>query len=121
MIFYRVAFLGFLLFFSFRSHAQEIDLFAESETEKQENITKATFKSTRVINGQSIENTGKGVLDFKILHRFDPINKGGYELFGLDRAFMRIGFDYGITNRLEAGIGRSNYQKQYDEVGRAHV
>ena len=27
---------------------------------------------------------------------------------------MRIGFDYGITNRLEAGIGRSNYQKQYD-------
>lgn len=36
----------------------------------------ATFKSTRVINGHSVENTGKGVLDFRIAHRFGQLNEG---------------------------------------------
>jgi hypothetical protein len=95
-------------------HAQDIDLFAEKDTVKVKDITTATFKSSRVVNGQSIENVGKGVLDFKILHRFGAINQGGYELFGLDQATMRMGLDYGLTNRLMFGIGRSTYQKQYD-------
>jgi hypothetical protein len=95
-------------------HAQDIDLFAEKDTVKVKDITTATFKSSRVVNGQSIENVGKGVLDFKILHRFGAINQGGYELFGLDQATMRLGLDYGLTNRLMFGIGRSTYQKQYD-------
>ena len=95
-------------------YAQDIDLFTEKDTVKVKDITTATFKSSRVINGQSIENVGQGVLDFKILHRFGAINQGGYELFGLDQATMRMGLDYGLTNRLMFGIGRSTYQKQYD-------
>lgn len=94
--------------------AQDIDLFAEKDTVKVKDITTATFKSSRVVNGQSIENVGVGVMDFKILHRFGAINQGGYELFGLDQATMRIGLDYGLTKRLMFGIGRSTYQKQYD-------
>ena len=35
-------------------------------------------------------------------------------MFGLDQATMRMGLDYGISNRLMVGIGRSTYQKQYD-------
>lgn len=95
-------------------YAQDIDLFTEKDTVKVKDITTATFKSSRVINGQSIENVGQGVLDFKILHRFGAINQGGYELFGLDQATMRMGLDYGLTNRFMFGIGRSTYQKQYD-------
>lgn len=95
-------------------NAQDIDLFAEKDTVKVKDMTTATFKSSRVVNGQSIENVGVGVLDFKILHRFGAINQGGYELFGLDQATMRMGLDYGLTNRLMFGIGRSTYQKQYD-------
>ncbi len=76
--------------------------------------TTATFKTTRLVNGHSVENAGKGVLDVKISHRFGTINKGGYELFGLDNATMRMGFDYGITSSIMAGIGRSTYQKAYD-------
>jgi hypothetical protein len=94
--------------------AQDIDLFAEKDTVKVKDITTATFKSSRVVNGQSIENVGVGVLDFKILHRFGAINQGGYELFGLDQATMRMGLDYGLTNRFMFGVGRSTYQKQYD-------
>lgn len=95
-------------------NAQDIDLFAEKDTVKVKDITTATFKSSRVVNGQSIENVGVGVLDFKILHRFGAINQGGYELFGIDQATMRMGLDYGLTNRFMFGIGRSTYQKQYD-------
>jgi hypothetical protein len=74
----------------------------------------ATFKATRVVNGQSIENTGKGVLDFRISHRFGTVNSGFKNFFGLDGATTRLGFDYGITPWLMAGIGRSSYQKEYD-------
>lgn len=95
-------------------NAQDIDLFAEKDTVKIKDITTATFKSSRVVNGQSIENVGVGVMDFKILHRFGAINQGGYELFGIDQATMRMGLDYGLTNRFMFGVGRSTYQKQYD-------
>ncbi len=74
----------------------------------------ATFKTTRLINGHTVENVGKGVMDVKISHRFGKVNNGGYELFGLDNATMRMGIDYGITKFLMIGIGRSTYQKTYD-------
>ena len=76
--------------------------------------TTATFKTTRLINGHTVENVGKGVMDVKISHRFGKVNGGGYELFGLDNATMRMGFDFGLTNYLMVGIGRSTFQKTYD-------
>jgi hypothetical protein len=87
----------------------------EMESTKEMTIyTTATFKTTRLVNGHSVENVAKGVLDVKISHRFGHINEGGYELFGLDKATMRMGFDYGITRYLMVGVGRSTFQKTYD-------
>jgi hypothetical protein len=74
----------------------------------------ATFKTTRIGNGHSIENVAKGVLDVRISHRFGTLNEGGYELYGLDQAQMRLGLDYGVTNRFMLGVGRSSYDKEYD-------
>ena len=74
----------------------------------------ATFKTTRLINGHTVENVGKGVMDVKISHRFGKINGGGYELFGLDNATMRMGIDYGINRYLMVGLGRSTFQKTVD-------
>ena len=73
-----------------------------------------TFKGTKIINTQSVEAPAKNVLNFMIQHRFGTINQGGYNLFGLDNATMRFGFDYGITNRLSVGIGRSTFEKMFD-------
>ncbi len=78
------------------------------------NYTIATFKSTRLITGHSVETIGKGVLDVRILHRFAPLNMGIYNFFGLDYASMRMGFDYGITKNLMIGIGHSTWEKTYD-------
>jgi hypothetical protein len=94
--------------------AQNLDLFSEQSTFSTRDIVTGTFKATRIVNGQSIENVGAGVLDFRILHRFGTINQGGYNFYGLDQATMRLGLDYGINSRLMVGIGRSTYEKQYD-------
>src|SRR5688572_16449848 len=91
------------------------DLLSLIEDEKpQTEFAKASFKTTRVINSQSLENTAPSVLDMKISHRFGPLNGGAYELFGLDAATIRIGLDYGISDHLMIGVGRSSVQKTYD-------
>lgn len=74
-----------------------------------------TFKDTRLINSQSIETEEKGVLKFIISHRFGTLDLGAKEFWGLDIANIRIGLDYGITDRLMVGLGRSNViQKPLD-------
>lgn len=78
-----------------------------------ERITNA-FKSPRVINSHSIEMLAPGTMDFRILHRFGPVNGGYYQLFGLDQASMRMGFDFGLTPNLMAGFGRSTAKKEVD-------
>jgi len=76
--------------------------------------TIASFKTTRVINSHSLENVAHGVLDFKIGHRFGMLNSGAGELFGLDQATIRLGLDYGISEKLMIGFGRSSFQKTID-------
>ena len=111
----KLFFIGFT-FITLQAAAQDdlMKLLNESgEKEKKEEVT-ATFKSTRLINGHSVENNKQGVLQLMILHRFGQINSGGYEFFGLDNATMRLGFDYGVTDWLNVGIGRSTFEKMYD-------
>ena len=74
----------------------------------------ATFKDTRIINAQSNETPAGGVLHFVIAHRFGQISDGDYDLWGLDNASMRMGFDYGLTDRLAVGVARNTYQKTYE-------
>ena len=76
--------------------------------------TTNAFKSPRVINTHSMEMLAPGTMDFRILHRFGDVSRGGYELFGLDQASMRLGFDFGITPNLMAGFGRSTSKKETD-------
>ncbi len=93
--------------------AQDVDLFKsldeqdKKDKQNQTDYTTAIFKTTRMINGQSIENVGAGVLDVKISHRFTPINAGAKGLWGLDGANMRMGVDYGINRWAMVGIGRT--------------
>ena len=112
-----LTFFSLFLLISVSTIAQD-DLMKMLEEETKDknaiNYTTATFKTTRLINGHSIENVAAGVLDFRISHRFGYVNGGAYELWGLDEASMRLGFDYGLTKWWMIGVGRSTYQKQYD-------
>src|SRR6187549_1856672 len=93
---------------------EEQDLLSLLGREETTEYAAASFKTNRVINLHSLESTAAGVLDIKISHRFGFINGGIYELFGLDDASIRIGADYGISDQLTVGFGRSSYQKTYD-------
>jgi hypothetical protein len=107
---------------SYSLSAQE-DLLKELEqNEKPEtNYIGQTFKGTRIINSQSVETKGKGELEFIFSHRFGRLNEGSYTLWGLDEAYVRIGFEYGITDRLGVGIGRSSTDKTFDSFLRYKV
>lgn len=96
-----------------RAQTDLLDLL-EQEEEPVVNYTIATFKNTRLVSGHSIETNGEGVLQFLIGHRFGRLNAGWRELYGLDNATIRLGFDYGITDRLNVGVGRSSYLKTFD-------
>lgn len=98
----------------FNTAIAQDDLLSGLEEKNPKQYINNAFKSSRVINGHSMEFIGKGVLDTRILHRFGLINSGFTNLYGLDQANMRIGFDYGLTEDLTIGIGRSNVGKEYD-------
>ena len=78
------------------------------------NFTTATFKSTRIMNGHSVEKMPPGQLDFRISHRFGRINSGAYEFFGLDQANIHFSLEYGIMKWLMVGLGRGTYEKTFD-------
>ena len=104
-----------LVLVGFQSYSsQGQSLLDALDTEPTAHPVTATFKDTRVINMQSNETPGAGVLHFVIAHRFGRINEGAYSLWGLDNASMRMGFDYGLTDRWTLGVGRSTFQKTYE-------
>lgn len=92
------------------------DLLAELEKQapSEPTFVSSTFKSTRLVNGQTVETKGKGALEFIFAHRFGPISSGAYELYGLDQAYVRLGLEYGITDQLGVGIGRNSEDKTMD-------
>jgi hypothetical protein len=102
-----------LIPFSIFAQDDLLDLINTNAT-PQINYTTATFKSTRIMNGHSIERMHPGQLDFRISHRFGTLNTGAYELWGLDQANIHFSLEYGILKWLMVGVGRGTYEKTYD-------
>ena len=101
---------GIIMFNYSHGLAQE-DTIVASENPEDTNLVLETFQSTRIINGHSVENLRKGVLEFRVEHRFGDIagEAGGVQnMFGLDNsADIRLALEYGITEKLMVGVGRS--------------
>lgn len=107
-----------LLLTVFSVSAQQTDLFKMQDSLETKDPKPAkvinTFYSTRLVNSETVEILGKGSMDFRISHRFNPLNTGLYNMFGLDNASMRLGFDFGIAKDLMVGIGRTTFNKELD-------
>ena len=87
----------------------------DAEQAKEPTYAIATFKASRLINGQTIETISKNHLNFWISHRFGAVNSGFIaNFFGLDEAKIRLGLEYGLTDRWLVGVGRSSLEKTYD-------
>jgi Membrane bound beta barrel domain (DUF5777) len=115
----RILLISFVsLFLSGNLSAQD-DLLAglvtEDSSKVKENITIATFKSTRIINMHSVEMTGEGNLQFMIIHHFGEIwdnSEGGANFarfLGLNAGFANtyMSFDYTPIRWMNLGIAWS--------------
>ncbi|MEM6299995.1 MAG: DUF5777 family beta-barrel protein [Bacteroidota bacterium] len=100
--------------------AQSLDDLMEAETEEETTDKQETtfvenhFLGTRVINLPTTELTRKGMLDFRISHRFGELKSGASDLWGIDRAQIRFNLEYGFTDNLVVGLARSSYRKTYE-------
>ncbi|HQQ92906.1 MAG TPA: DUF5777 family beta-barrel protein, partial [Bacteroidia bacterium] len=113
-----------LLYRPVLSRAQEDLLSLVTEEDNGPKKVYATFKTMRIANAQTIETVKKNHLDFRILHRFgniydatvaNPINNTFQTFFGFDQiSDIRFSFDYGLTDNLCIGVGRSKMNKLFD-------
>jgi hypothetical protein len=96
-------------------------LMKEDAAKVKENITSATFKSTRIINMQSIEMTGKGNLQFMVSHHFPYFwnegkgwsNLGQFFGFNSGVATTYLSFDYSPKSYMNLGFaltGNAKYE-----------
>lgn len=111
---------------SFNSFAQDdlLDLVKEDPKNEPAKKVYATFKTTKIVNAQNIETVKKRNIDFRVTHRFgniynssspNALNEAAHSAFGLDNSTdIRTSFDYGITDELTIGIGRSKYREMND-------
>lgn len=94
--------------------AQEDDLMSMLDVDDTPKEVTGSFKATRLVTGHTTRTLGKNTLDFVINHRFGAVNSGVDEFWGLDDAQIRLGLEYGITDRLMIGAGRSSFEKTVD-------
>lgn len=109
------------LTFGLKTFAQDdmLSLLDSVEGPKKHEKVIATFKGSKIINAQTTETVKARTFDFSITHRFGNIgvasNGGGHTLYGLDNVTdVRFSFDFGITDDITIGIGRSKQNEMID-------
>lgn len=107
----KIFFTIIIISFSITTFSQDLDSLLNSTVKEATTYTTATFKSTRILNGQSIERMKTKQLDVRIHHRFGEMSSGAYQFWGLDQSNIFLGLDYGITDWLMVGAGRSTFEK----------
>ena len=117
----KIAFLITALGMGFSVSAQDdmLSMLDSIPTKKVHEKVVTTFKGSKIINCQTTETIKKGTMAFNICHRFGNIgvasNGGGHTLYGLDNVSdIRFGFDFGLTDNLTIGIGRSKQSELID-------
>jgi len=82
--------------------------------QETENYPVRIFETSILIDNQTVATPFKGMLEFEIHHRFGTVNNALDDLFGLwAPANIRLGLNYGITDRLMIAAGTAkNYKAQ---------
>ena len=105
----------FLMLSSYISNAQDMLGSLDSLSDNEKDYVSATFKTTRLVDQHTLETVGPRTLDFRISHRFGPINSKAYNAWGLDGpANIRLSLEYSFDGRFMFGIGRSSHEKMVD-------
>lgn len=103
----------FALMFPICAFAQD-DLLSEIDVQKTNTNEVSAFKSLKIVNLESTKLVGKGDFYFIVAHRFDYLNKGFDDFFGLDNANTQLKFAFGLKDWLTVHVSRSGFQETYD-------
>ncbi|MEE1946077.1 DUF5777 family beta-barrel protein [Pedobacter sp. KR3-3] len=108
-----------LALLAMRASAQTAEtLLGQLDSTKKFNKVEATFKATHVVLSHSTETQKKHDLDLRIRHHFGDIGGefgSAHTLYGLDVATdLFIGLDYGLTDNLTIGFGRSKHDELFN-------
>lgn len=106
--------LFFLLFTSNLLKAQEAEQSGEDQPDNRP--VKGWFDAAQLIDMQTPVTPAKGSLELLIHHRFGNVKENKFDdIFGLYAASnIRMGFNYGVTDKIMIGIGTEKDRKLQD-------
>ncbi|MEE9407959.1 MAG: DUF5777 family beta-barrel protein [Polaribacter sp.] len=110
---YQLVFLMFILCVS-SIKAQGLLEKLENEFPDKPVYEIATFKTTRIALGQSIETRKKGALEISMYNRYWNIPNFKGQRFLADKVSTRFGLDFAISDNFTVGIGYTTFDKISD-------
>jgi len=94
--------------------AQDLLQILEEERPEQLQYAEATFKTTRISFGHSVETRKKGILEIFVANRFWDSPAERSQGFFADRLSTRFALEYAATDRLSAGLGGTTWDGIFD-------
>jgi len=94
--------------------AQDLLQILEEERPKQLQYAEATFKTTRITFGHSVETRKKGILEIFVANRFWDSPAPRSQAFVADRLSTRFALEFAATDRLSAGLGGTTWDGLFD-------
>lgn len=106
----------FILFFigAIATNAQDLLDKLQKEFPKEPIYKLATFKTTRIGLGHSVETRKKGALEISLYNRYWNIPNFDSQRFLADVVSTRFGLDYAFTDNFTVGFGYTNHDKITD-------
>lgn len=94
-------------------------IFSQAQMARKKTIEDAPvediFLAGSIVSLSTVSSLPKNNLSTSVMHNFGLVSGGIDDFFGLDvGASVRLGIDYGITDRLNIGLGRSSLENTID-------
>lgn len=101
----------FILFFGFESLSAQM----QRTRAVQDGPVDELFLIGSVAGMSTVTNLEANNLNSLIMHNFGLVSGGLEDFYGLDQgAAVRLGIDYGVTDKLSIGIGRTSVEDNVD-------
>ena len=92
----------------------------EKEVAQGKNYTEATFKTTRLALGQSVQTRNQGTMEVSANSRFWNIPQRT-QGFLADRMSTRFGMGYALSDRFTAGVGITTFDGIFDSYAKYRI
>ncbi len=90
-----------------------------SQEEEEDYPVRFTFETSILADNQTVMTPYKGMIEFEIHHRFGLLTDGHQSLFGIySPSNIRLGLNYGITDRIMVGAGGTKDLSFWDIQGK---